>query len=301
MFATLFKYELFDLIPLAYSQLFDGMDYPVLVLADSLSVVKANEAAIRMLPMLGKHRGYLPFNSLFPDDPGLSEKLMENEERLVEIDRDEQKRFYAAKLTRLHIKQNALKKDFGYIVVFTDVTNHINIVRDLEIEASTDSLTGLLNRRTFFTMADMLLNEAIKEGSDTSLIMIDIDHFKDVNDRYGHQAGDHVLREVSRIISSQIRGKDIIARYGGEEFVILLPSITSEAAISAANRICAAIRLYDLNAEGSIIHLTVSIGVTSTNDQNHLEINKMIFNADKALYDAKQVGRDRVCFRAAKE
>ena len=296
MFATLFKYELFELIPLAYSQLFNGTDQPVMVLADSMSVVKANEAAKKILPRLGKFRSYLSLNSLFPNNKGFESKLLKDEEQLVEIDQDDHKRFYSAKLTRLNIKQSAIKKDFGYLLVLSDVTSHINQVRDLEIEASTDPLTGLLNRRTFFTLAEKKLEEAVAEGTATSLIMIDIDHFKDVNDQYGHQAGDHVIKEVSRIISSQIRGNDALSRYGGEEFVILLPAAAPEAAISAANRICTAIRLYDLNTEGRLIHLTVSIGVTSMQANENPQIDKLIFNADKALYEAKRIGRDRVCF-----
>ena len=170
----------------------------------------------------------------------------------MEIEQDHMKRFYSAKLTRLNIKRSALKKDFGYLLIFSDETSHINLVHDLKAEASTDPLTGLMNRRTFFPLADKILKRAAVEGAPVSLIMVDIDHFKDVNDEYGHQAGDHVLKEVSRIICSQIRGNDTVVRYGGEEFVILLPSATSEAAIFAANRICTAIRLYDIDTDGRI-------------------------------------------------
>jgi diguanylate cyclase (GGDEF)-like protein len=126
--------------------------------------------------------------------------------------------------------------------------------------------------------------------------MIDIDHFKNVNDEYGHQAGDFVLKEVSRIICSKVRENDIIARYGGEEFIILLPATGGDAAVSAANRICSAIRHHDMIAEDRIIHLTISIGVTCMEANNTNAVDRLIYIADKALYNAKQKGRNRVSF-----
>lgn len=296
LFATLFKYSLFDLVPLAHSQLFNGMDYPVLILADSMSVVKANDAAIRIFPILRQDR-FLPLQSLFAEDERLVSKLMENEESLVEVILDAEKRFYSAKLSRLNIKQSAIKKDYGYLLVFSDVTSHINLVRDLELEASMDPLTGLLNRRVFFPMAERTIDQAAAAGETISLIMIDIDHYKRVNDEHGHQAGDCVLKDVSSIISSQIRESDIVARYGGEEFLILLPSTKTEDAKSVADRICNAVREHEFVINDQINHLTVSIGIASMMQPVSQRIDNLIYLADKALYDAKRKGRNRVCIR----
>jgi diguanylate cyclase (GGDEF)-like protein len=293
---TLFKYELFELVPLANSQLFNGTDHPVLVLTDSMMVVRANSAAKQIFSELESGQEFISLQSLFKHDEDFIAKLLKDDESTTEIKSGDMLYFYSAKLTRLKIKERAIKKDFGYLVVFSDVTSHINLVHNLEVEAATDSLTGLLNRRSFFQLTERVMEKATAAAETVSLIMIDIDHFKNVNDEYGHQAGDFVLKEVSRIICSKVRENDIIARYGGEEFIILLPATGGDAAVSAANRICSAIRHHDMIAEDRIIHLTISIGVTCMEANNTNAVDRLIYIADKALYNAKQKGRNRVSF-----
>jgi diguanylate cyclase (GGDEF)-like protein len=301
LFATLFKYSLFDLVPLAYSRLFDGMDYPAMVLADSLMVVKANKAAARLFPQAGDGRRYAPLSSLFASEEELIDRLMETGESLVEVGVDPEKRFFSAKLTRLNLKENVVKKDYGYLLVLSDITSHVNLVRNLRIEASTDPLTGLLNRRSFYEASQSTMENAVATGDTISLIMIDIDHYKNVNDAYGHQIGDLVLKDLSHIISNQTRGNDIVVRYGGEEFVILLPSTAHEAAITASKRICSAVRQHDFVADDSLIHLTISIGVATVQKvASSGVIDHLIYLADSALYEAKRNGRDRICYRIAK-
>ncbi len=300
LLVTLFKYSLFDLVPMAYTQLFNGMEHPVLVLADSMLVVKANPAARKIFPKLSQCDAYTPLQSLFLSDDKLVQRLLENEESLVEVSLGERKKFYSAKLTRLNIKENAIKKDYGYLMVLSDVTSHVNLVRNLEHEASVDPLTGLLNRRAFFAMADSAIEKAIESKDMVSLIMIDIDHYKRINDEFGHQTGDKVLSEISAIISSQSRESDIAARYGGEEFVLLLPSMSEEGAAAAANRIASAIREHVFTAENQQIRLTVSIGIASIFVKENQRADGLIFLADKALYQAKRKGRDRICAQNSK-
>ena len=298
LFTTLFKYSLFDLVPLAYSKLFDGMDYPALVLADSMMVIKANKAAAKLFPKVKDGRCYVPFRSLFTSERDLSSRLMEKGESLVEVGADPEKRFFSAKLTRLNLKESVVHKDYGYLLVLSDVTSHVNLARDLKIEASVDPLTGLFNRRSFYESAQRLMEHSAVEGDTVSLIMIDIDHYKKVNDTYGHQAGDRVLKDVSHIISDQMREKDIVVRYGGEEFVILLPGTAHEAAMSVAKRVCGAVRQYDFIADDRLIHLTISAGiVTIPKVACSSSIDQLIYLADSALYEAKSKGRDRICFR----
>jgi len=301
MFATLFKYSLFDLVPLAYSQLFNCMDYPAMVLADSLVVVKANKAAVKLFPQVRDGKQYAPLWSLFASGKELTDRLMETGESLVEVGAESAKQYFSAKLTRLNLKGKVVNKDYGYLLVLSDITTHINLVHDLKIEASTDPLTGLLNRRSLYEAAQSTLEHAAANSEMVSLIMIDIDHYKNVNDAYGHQIGDLVLKELSHIISNQTRGNDIVVRYGGEEFVILLPSTAHEAAIIAAKRICSAVRQHDFVADDSLIHLTISIGVATVQKvASSGMIDHLIYLADSALYEAKRNGRDRICYRIAK-
>ena len=300
MFTILFKYSLFDLVPLAYSKLFDGMDYPALVLSDSMIVIKTNKAAAELFPQVKDGRCYVPFRSLFASERDLSSRLVEKGESLVEVGADPAKRFFSAKLTRLNLQESIVRKDYGYLLVLSDVTSHVNLARDLKVEASVDPLTGLFNRRSFYESAQSLMEHSAVEGDTVSLIMIDIDHYKKVNDTYGHQAGDCVLKDVSHIISGQMREKDIVVRYGGEEFVILLPGTAHEAAMSAAKRVCAAVRQHDFIADDRLIHLTISAGIVTVQKvASASSIDQLIYLADSALYEAKSKGRDRICFRIA--
>jgi len=124
-------------------------------------------------------------------------------------------------------------------------------------------------------------------------MMIDVDHFKTINDRCGHQVGDTVLRRLADFAQASIRGDDYFARYGGEEFCILLPSTTEEEARVLADRLCQAYAALTMEFGGEVLHSTISIGVA---DSNHagLEFYALVTAADQALYRAKQEGRNRV-------
>jgi diguanylate cyclase (GGDEF)-like protein len=123
--------------------------------------------------------------------------------------------------------------------------------------------------------------------------MVDIDHFKDVNDRFGHLIGDQVLKEISDICLSILRKVDVMCRYGGEEFVVLLPETEESDAAHAAERMCTAISTSRLKTEKGNVSVTVSIGVTEL-DKSHGTLEKLLATADKALYTAKEAGRNRV-------
>ena len=158
--------------------------------------------------------------------------------------------------------------------------------------ARTDELTGASNRRHFFDVASALTDVARRYGQPLSLILFDLDHFKLINDRFGHQAGDEALRHVSRIAAGEVRAADLFARYGGEEFVALLPETGAEEAADLAERIRAAIERQALEWGTQRVPLTVSIGVAAmTNTADSLE--DLIRNADKAMYAAKAAGRNR--------
>lgn len=156
---------------------------------------------------------------------------------------------------------------------------------------SRDSLTGLLNRGVFDNDAQKDLEKSLSQDQPHSLIMVDVDHFKKVNDDHGHQAGDAVLREVARRIISAVEGKGRAYRYGGEEFAVILPNYSLDEALATAERI------RQLIEEEAIerIQVTASFGVSCAPD-NASEIEKLIKTADDALYDAKNRGRNLVRF-----
>ncbi len=164
--------------------------------------------------------------------------------------------------------------------------------RSLALQATRDDLTGLLNRRGFFAMAELLAFLAQRNASTMGVMMIDLDHFKSVNDRFGHEEGDAVLKATARLINDGLRASDVAGRYGGEEFIILLSSIDQERTVQIAEKIR---QLVLTNTVGKI-NVTISIGVAEgkIHSKPREELHKLIKRADSALYQAKDSGRNTV-------
>lgn len=174
--------------------------------------------------------------------------------------------------------------------------------QELEHLASTDALTGLANRRTLMLRAEQELARAKRYGSELSLLMADIDFFKKVNDTYGHQAGDIVLKKLAGVFLLALRDIDFAARFGGEEFVLLLPETNAENALKTAERLRASVNDIQISLpQGELVKCTISIGVASYSSSGNDSIEKLISGADKALYAAKETGRNKVCLDSSAE
>ena len=163
----------------------------------------------------------------------------------------------------------------------------------LEKLALTDPLTGLPNRRALYAQLAAELNRHHRHHRSMALIIFDIDHFKRVNDRYGHSAGDTVLQHVANVASKVIREMDTLVRYGGEEFVLIAPEIDPHNAIELAERIHAAIRAHGMPFDHEVLRVTASFGVAMM-QQEDVQPESLLRRADAALYAAKEGGRDRV-------
>jgi two-component system cell cycle response regulator len=164
-------------------------------------------------------------------------------------------------------------------------------VRNLSIR---DSLTDLYNHRHVMELVSVEFSRVGRYQESFSLLMIDVDDFKKVNDEYGHPAGDAVLKELARIIKETVRGVDVVGRYGGEEFVAVLPHTLHDEAVETAERIRSRIHAHVFPAGDREVHVTVSVGVASYPSTNVDSPSTLIREADKALYSAKEAGRDRV-------
>lgn len=170
------------------------------------------------------------------------------------------------------------------------------VQQELKMSAITDTLTGLYNRRHLIDIFPKLQAQARRDGRIITAILCDLDHFKQLNDRYGHLAGDQALRDFAKILTSQSRGNDFIYRLGGEEFLILSLSSDQTGAATLAEKIRAATREHLIVHKGHVINMTVSCGVSSmlpTDDDEH-SLNSMLMRTDRALYQAKQNGRNQV-------
>jgi diguanylate cyclase (GGDEF)-like protein len=164
--------------------------------------------------------------------------------------------------------------------------------RKLTLRALTDPLTGVFNRRTFLDLSNKEAARAQRRGSLTSVFMIDIDHFKRINDTYGHPVGDLVIKALAETATKGLRPTDILARYGGEEFVITLPETDADVAHRVAERLRAALERLVVPSEGGEVRFTVSIGVATF--ATGVSIALAMERADHALYRAKEGGRNRV-------
>jgi diguanylate cyclase (GGDEF)-like protein len=174
-----------------------------------------------------------------------------------------------------------------------DITSNYRRQEELKRLSETDELTGIFNRRAFLEALEQELQSYNETQRNLSCLMIDIDHFKEINDQVGHLSGDEVITQVARICQKQIRGSDYIGRLGGEEFGIVLSNTNAIQAYDIAERIRQSIESAPCSVDGHIIHPTVSIGIAEVTS-NISHVKELLVQADKAMYYSKQTGRNQV-------
>ena len=199
---------------------------------------------------------------------------------------------YAVELTVTPYKVE--NEEVGWLFSFGDITERKQAENRLREMAISDSLTGVFNRRYFFQLAQSELERSYRYHRELSLLMLDIDHFKKINDTFGHQVGDQVLEALVSRCRSSLRIFDIIGRYGGEEFVIMLPETNINDASDIAERLRQQVEgIIVLTTKGKAT-ITISIGLTYYRSGNQMQLDQLIGQADQALYVAKEGGRNRV-------
>ena len=190
-----------------------------------------------------------------------------------------------------------IKKPLDEIEVIARVQSALRFKRNqdsLKELSMKDSLTGLYNHGLILELLDNELSKQERETKDISFVMLDIDHFKKVNDQYGHVAGDVILKQLSVLCKSFTRKHDYVGRYGGEEFSLILSDADTAAALEICERLRKQIEDYAFHVEDNIIRITVSMGICSKSYEDELSVTDMVKQADEALYEAKQNGRNQV-------
>ncbi|WP_080509474.1 sensor domain-containing diguanylate cyclase [Chromobacterium subtsugae] len=188
----------------------------------------------------------------------------------------------------LHDANAALRRHVGEIEV---------LQQGLREQALRDPLTGLFNRRHLDEILPRVLAHMLALHRDVAVLMVDADHFKRINDSYGHRCGDMVLTALAAYLSDHFRCGDIVCRYGGEEFFVLLPGASLEAAHAKAQGLCDAVRAMPIRAQEHVLSITLSVGL-ALSPMHGEDAESVVHAADAALYQAKQMGRDRVCVAA---
>jgi diguanylate cyclase (GGDEF)-like protein len=183
-------------------------------------------------------------------------------------------------------------ESIGRLLLLYDITPQKNAEMQLNELAICDPLTGAYNRRYFYEMAGLYFSQMLRSGKSLSILMIDIDHFKLVNDTYGHVIGDQVLQKVTVTCKRLVRSPDIFSRFGGEEFVLAMPETALQDAVMVAERLCRGIEALECEPGGYPV--TVSIGAAETAGEAGLTLDTLLARADEAMYLSKKAGRNRV-------
>jgi len=244
-----------------------------------------------------------PYSVFYPTDSldatGAVDRLTEADSSGWSVDegwrqRADGSRFWGScMIAPLHSADDVTPEDRAYSLVIRDVSDRREATEALRRAVACDHLTGLANRRTLFEACDLELQRWRRKPRPLSLVLIDADHFKRINDNFGHATGDAVLRHLADSLSATFRAMDVVARLGGEEFVVLLPGCDEQSATVVAQRLCDSIAAQAVLVDGTSVRYTVSVGV-ATMDDAIANVDALIERADHAMYAAKAAGRNRV-------
>ena len=269
--------------------LLDMIEYPVVVVEPNSRVIYSNSSVEALLK--GECKGCYLSQMLLCKDGSPFELTPQLFKRKQPV-RCVYQHGRTKKFLDVFIKESSPGKEQFYVISFVDVTGYVRREKVLTEEAMTDPLTEIANRRRFMALFDKELNRADRNQSDLALLLLDVDHFKKVNDEYGHSVGDLVLKELSRVVQKELRDVDVFGRLGGEEFGVVLPGANLAQAHVVADRLRQLVKAAVVKVDGKYIGVTISIGIIASKGKSSRDL--LMKQADTALYAAKNAGRDAV-------
>ncbi len=293
---TLFKFGLFELVPAARELALDSVSDSFLVFDKSQRLQDLNKAAAQ----LPGAQDFVLGAALPPASPLTAhlQPLLDSGTGQAEFSVEFSSEHTSADLRSFQAKaypiQTRPDQTGGVAILIRDITETAGLLRQLNLQANTDALTGLLNRRQLIQMGAVAFENSRLSGLPLGAILIDLDHFKDVNDQHGHAAGDAVLKSVAQCLRRGLRTIDILGRYGGEEFIIFLPETDLETTRQVAGRICVQLASWSTPFEGANLQVTGSFGVHALKAGPGATLDDLLKGADLALYQAKANGRNQV-------
>lgn len=289
----IFRHGLLDIMPIARNTIVESMKDAVLVVDKESRLIDINAAARKLLLPTQDLLIGQPLEQYIPEiRPFLPRDDQASRVREISITRNGRLRNFEGNLTSL---RNHNHKHLGYLITLQDITERKKLNEEVRRLASEDPLTGLYNRRHLLELAEQEISRASRYGHPFSLLIIDLDYFKQINDTYGHLTGDEVLVYFANFLKEALRSIDIIGRFGGDEFVVLLPETSSETALLTAQRLSKTIGKSPCHTQKGDLLFTLSIGVSSDEQiKADTDIYDLLERADRALYQAKSLGRNQV-------
>ena len=285
------RLNLFQIAPIAREQIIENIRDAFVLVDRHKCFIDANAAAKKLFPQLALAVIGTPIDDI-EDLPFRGRQGNINNDWSFEI-MDE-----CSVIRHYTISKTSISQQREFIcdcLMIYDVTESKNLLDHVNNLAEHDTLTGLINRRTFFSKGELLFQEIASLGSAMSALMIDVDHFKKINDTYGHQIGDEVLSIFAQKLSERFRSTDLFARYGGEEFCALLPMANEAVAMKIAHELREITACIDWEGKLPGLSITISIGVAVYTAEYHGTLDALVGCADTALYAAKGAGRNAVC------
>ncbi|SFI31480.1 diguanylate cyclase (GGDEF) domain-containing protein [Paenibacillus sp. UNC496MF] len=286
--------RMLTIVPIAKESIFESMGDGVIVLDNAARLIDFNGAARRMLPGLGPAMIGLTLDEAWNVLSGAdfpAARLADGLQEEVMWRATGGEPFYYQ--IRSSVVRGRVGGAIGSLLMLIDVTEQRRLQDQLQQLAYHDGLTKLLNRTAFIHRAKERLAAAKANGASASIVLFDIDHFKRINDTYGHETGDCAIRHVAAVVKRQLGADALFARYGGEEFVLCLPASPLAEAAETAERIRAALAAEPLRADGLAIAVTASFGAAEARPAGE-PLQALLKQADLALYEAKRAGRNRV-------
>ncbi|MCV9886532.1 histidine kinase N-terminal 7TM domain-containing diguanylate cyclase [Metabacillus halosaccharovorans] len=283
--------RLFTLTPIAKTTIFNSINDGVIVLDEFYRLIEFNQSCKSMFPNINTSMLGTGFEKVWLQLSGspFPTKIERNSTFTKEIHLASD-RIYQVRSSSL---QHA-KYEKGLLIIFTDITELKRLQVKLEQLAYYDELTQIYNRRAFFQKSEQEFAEAKKRSIPFTMILIDIDYFKKVNDTYGHHIGDQLLKHVVKACQTQLNEGELFARYGGEEFVLALKGCTAIEGEEIANKLRRYVETQPLRSDKGDIYVTLSLGVAEASEERDETLYQLLNHADKALYRAKGEGRNQV-------
>jgi diguanylate cyclase (GGDEF)-like protein/PAS domain S-box-containing protein len=290
---ALFRFSALEIVPIAHSLVVQNINSGIIVLDVLGRVVELNPFVQKLLgpesrTLIGKHLGETLNSGLRIK---YSPQLLEQVEEEISFEREGRSSYFIVQIAPIRSERKNL---IGHVISLVDITERKYAEMELERLARTDVLTGVTNRRHFFELAENQFGVALRYNRELAILMIDVDHFKSINDRHGHLAGDLMLQFVAQECQSHMRTTDIFARYGGEEFICLLPEQTEKGAVELAERIRRMLEQAEVKYEAQSLKVTASFGLALIQKESGLTLEQLIDRADQALYQSKREGRNRI-------